>query len=183
MKPTRGFTLVELLLVISIVALLSSILMTSFATGRGRAKDAAVKRQLTEMRSLMAREFSDVGNYSNLKANGAAKTPGTTCSVGAGATQLKGTYATNFKNACDSLIRIPGASCRFDGAASGTCLEFNRPLVASDPNHQKFSLVAFLPEESRVQGQNMFLCMGSNGRTSISNSSLNGAGCPNDPQL
>lgn len=182
MAPTRGFTLIELLLVISVIALLSSVIMTSFATGRGKAKDATVKRQLTEMRTLMAREFSDVGSYANLKDGGAAKAPNATCVLGAGATHLKGAYASNFKNACDGLVRLYGASCNHDGSAGGTCLQFNQPTGGATPT-QKFSIYAFLPEESRSAGQNRYLCMGSNGRISISNSTLNGAGCPNDPQL
>lgn len=183
MSGSRGFTLIELLLVISIIALLSSIMMTSFSTGRGKAKDAAVKRQLTEMRTLMAREFSDNGTYTNLKDNGAAKGPAATCTVGIGATQLKGTYATNFKSACDNLIKIYGSSCNYNGALGGTCLQFNQPTGGANPT-QKFSIYAFLPEASRSAGSNQVLCMGSNGRTSIGPAAtLNTAGCPNDPQL
>jgi prepilin-type N-terminal cleavage/methylation domain-containing protein len=184
MTPSRGFTLIELLLVISVIALLSSIIMSSFATGRGKAKDATVKRQLTEMRTLMAREFSDNGSYTNLKDGGAAKAPAATCTTGTTGAVLKGTYASNFKNACDGLVRLYGSSCNYDGAAGGTCLQFNQPTGGVNPT-QKFSIYAFLPEESRsaVPAGNRYLCMGSNGRTSISNSTLNGAGCPNDPQL
>lgn len=183
MHSSRGFTLIELLLVISIIALLSSIMMTSFATGRGKAKDATVKRQLTEMRTLMAREFSDNGSYTNLKDGGAAKTPNTTCVLGSGSSHLKGAYAANFKNACDSLIRLYGTTCTYNGAAGGTCLQFNQPTGGSNPT-QKFSIYAFLPEASRAAGSNQVLCMGSNGRTSIGPAAtLSTAGCPNDPQL
>ena len=182
MTSTRGFTLIELLLVISIIALLSSVMMTSFATGRGKAKDATVKRQLTEMRTLMAREFSDTGSYSNLKDGGGAKAPSAVCSLGGGS-GLKGAYATNFKNACDGLVRLYGASCNYNGAAGGTCLQFNQPTGGVNPT-QKFSIFAFLPEASRAAGSNQVLCMGSNGRTSIGPAAtLNTAGCPNDPQL
>lgn len=177
MSKPRGFTLIELLLVISIVALLSSVIMTSFATGRGKAKDATVKRQLTEMRSLMAREFSDNGTYTNLKDGGAAKAPGATCTLGGGA-GLKGAYAANFKDACDALIRVYGSSCSRDGSA-GTCLVFNQPTGAT--NTQKFSIYAFLPEASRAATSDQVFCMGSNGRSSVSAAStLNGPGCPND---
>lgn len=189
MSTSRGFTLIELLLVISIIALLSGIMMTTFAQGRGKAKDAAVKRQVTEMRTLLAREFSDVGSYQNLKAGGAAKSPGSTCAVGSGSTQLKGTYATDFKAQCDALLRIYGSTCNHNGAAGGTCLRFNQPPNSGTPTEaemEKFSIWAFLPETSRQAGVNTYLCMGSNGRTSLSTlvgAQTQNSGCYADPGL
>jgi len=182
----RGFTLVELLLVISIISLLSSIIMSSVTVARGKAQDAAVKRHLSEMRTLMGNELSDTGSYTNLKVGGSDKNPGGTCAVGAGPTQLKGTYATNFKTICDSLIKTYNTSCTHDGTAGGVCLNFRSPvLTALTPqNASKFSMYAFLPNASKEATQNMVLCMGSNGRSSVSAAStLSGPGCPNDPDL
>lgn len=46
---TRGFSLIELIVVISIIALLASIVLTSFTAYRNRANDA---RRITEMKSI-----------------------------------------------------------------------------------------------------------------------------------
>ena len=176
MTTSRGFTLIELLLVVGIIGLMSAIVMSSLTTSRGRARDAFVKRQLTEMRTLMAREFSDNGTYTNLKDNGGSKGPGATCTLGGGA-GLKGSYATNFKSACDALIASMGSNC-----GTGVCLRFDQPL--SSP--LRFSIYAYLPEASRLAGSDRFLCMGSNGRSSVSTMvglGTQSAGCYADPPL
>lgn len=182
MLHSRGFTLIELLVVISIIALLSSAMITTFASGRAKARDSAVKQQLTQMRTLMAREFSDTGSYDNLKANGSAKNPGATCTTGTGPSHLKGTYASDFKVQCDTLIRGFGATCMYNGVGDNTCLRFDLPAATPE----KFSMYVYLPEQSRVDGVKTYLCMGSNGRTSISTlvaTQRNNPGCYLDPGL
>jgi prepilin-type N-terminal cleavage/methylation domain-containing protein len=67
-KRNKGFTLIELLVVISIIGLLSSIVLASLSTARGKAKDAAIKSEVLQMRNLFAQEFSDTGNYAALIA-------------------------------------------------------------------------------------------------------------------
>lgn len=178
--PRRGFTLIELLVVIAIISLISSVVLTSLESGRRKAKDAAVKRQLTEMRSLMYAEFTDTGSYENLKAGtaGEVSTAGNCPNVAAiGANNLKGTYAQNFRNACQALKATLGNSC----GTSGVCVKFNYPRGLN--NERKFSLVGYLPNESRQAGADRFLCMGSNGRTSVGSSAYSQDGCPNDPNL
>ncbi|MEK7511386.1 MAG: type II secretion system protein [Patescibacteria group bacterium] len=185
MRYSRGFTLIELLVVISVIALLSSVMITTFATGRGKARDSNIKQQVTQMRTLMAREFSDNGNYDNLKANGTGKAPGVLCTVGTGTTHLKGTYADDFKAQCDALMQLYGNSCRFDGTGGVSpvnCLKFDLPTGQA----QKFSITAYLPEESRRLEENTYLCMGSNGRLSTSNMigvQTQNPGCYADPGL
>ena len=183
-KTPRGFTLIELLLVVGIIGMMSAIVMTGLSQSRSKAKDASIKRQLTEMRTLMAREMSDTGSYTNLKGGGAAKVPGATCTVGTGATHLKGTYATNFKLACDALIKTyGGAGC----GSGGVCLQFNQPtgVVSGKQPGTMFSMYAYLPDASRIASPagDRYLCMGSNGKSSISPATLSGAGCPNDTTL
>jgi prepilin-type N-terminal cleavage/methylation domain-containing protein len=178
--PRRGFTLIELLVVIAIIALISSVVLTSLESGRRKAKDAAVKRQLTEMRSIMYAEFTDTGSYENLKAGTAGEilATGACPTVGAGANNLKGTYAQKFYNACTALKATLGNSC----GTSGLCIKFNYPRGVG--NERKFSLVAYLPQKSREDGGDRILCMGSNGRTSVGDpNSYAQSGCPNDGEL
>lgn len=178
--PRRGFTLIELLVVIAIIALISGVVLTSLESGRRKAKDAAVKRQLTEMRSLMYAEFTDTGSYENLKAGtaGEVSTTGSCPAVGGvSVNNLRGTYAQNFRNACDAVKATLGNSC----GTSGVCVKFNYPR--STGNERKFSLVAYLPQASREAGADRFLCMGSNGRTSVGTVAYSQDGCPNDPNL
>lgn len=177
----RGFTLIELLVVISIISLLSAIMLTSFEAGRLKTKDAAIKKQVTEMRTLMYRDFTDTGTYTNLKANnvtGEVSETETCPAVGTGGSNLKGTYATNFRNGCEAIRTTLNNSC----GTSDICIKFDRPSTGANYD-RKFSIAAYLPYASREAGADRFWCMGSNGRTSIDDSVMDGSGCPNDPEL
>ena len=61
-KPT-GFTLVELLVVISIIGTLAALLLTNFVGVRGRAADAKMKNDLRQLKSALRLYYNDYQNY------------------------------------------------------------------------------------------------------------------------
>ena len=72
-KFNRGFTLIELLVVIAIIGILSSVVLASLNTARGKGSNAAVKANLTGMRAA-AELFYDgpgVGTYTGFCASAA----------------------------------------------------------------------------------------------------------------
>ena len=86
----RGFTLIELLVVIAIIGILSSVVLASLNTARGKGADAAVKSDLDSMRAQAELTYDTGNTYANVCANAivikamtnAAANAGTGISVG-----------------------------------------------------------------------------------------------------
>jgi prepilin-type N-terminal cleavage/methylation domain-containing protein len=82
-KFTKGFTLIELLVVIAIIGILSSVVLASLNTARGKGANAAVKSNLNNMRAQAELTYdNDNGTYANVcaavaKAGAAASAAGT----------------------------------------------------------------------------------------------------------
>ena len=82
-RLNRGFTLIELLVVIAIIGILSSVVLASLNTARGKGADAAVKSNLNNMRA-QAELFYDTGStYTNVCAD-SNMTKGQAAAVAAG---------------------------------------------------------------------------------------------------
>ena len=56
---SSGFTLIELLVVIAIIGILSSVVLASLNTARGKGADAAVKSNLNNMRAQAELWYAD----------------------------------------------------------------------------------------------------------------------------
>lgn len=64
MKPShKGFTLVELLVVVAILGVLSSIVLVSLSTANTRGKDGAVQANLDSLRTQAQLYYNESGGY------------------------------------------------------------------------------------------------------------------------
>lgn len=63
MKNSKGFTLIELLVVIAIIGILSSVVLASLNTARGKGADAAIKSNLASIRTQAEIVYDTLGNY------------------------------------------------------------------------------------------------------------------------
>lgn len=77
-SSTSGFTLIELIIVITIIGILASILMANFMTVRGKTRDAVRKKDTEQIRLALEAYRSDAGTYpTSLPACGGQLTFGT----------------------------------------------------------------------------------------------------------
>lgn len=59
----KGYTLLELMIVVAIVGILVSLAIPSFQQSAMKAKEAALKQNLFTMRSILDQHFADRGDY------------------------------------------------------------------------------------------------------------------------
>ena len=114
MKTQKGFTLIELLVVIAIIGILSSVVLASLNTARGKGADAAIKSNLANIRAQAEIQYDTLGCYSNT---------GTACSAAAPAAVIVGACpaaaAANIFGQTNVAAQIAGATLA--GGSFNTC--------------------------------------------------------------
>ncbi len=83
MKNNKGFTLIEMLVVIAIIGLLSSVVLVALGPSRAKAKDARIISDINQTRVLLETKFSaSTGAYTYVAADYAALASDVTSSGG-----------------------------------------------------------------------------------------------------
>jgi general secretion pathway protein G len=137
-KNSFGFTLVELLVVISIISVLVSVVAVSFRSSQAKGRDAERKNDLKQIAGALELYYSDYGKYPDASNGQIVGCGGAPCSWGSGTfTDGKTVY---FK----VMPKDPSVGYSF----------FYR--IVDSPTNQKFQLFARL-ENNQDQS-----CLGGN---------------------
>jgi|SRR3990167_2583085 len=123
-KRNKGFTLIELLVVIAIIGILSSVVLASLNTARGKGSDAAVKATMANARA-QAELYYDSNTQSYLGVCAAAGTavPGGVATILAGAVT----------NSNDANAAVDNVNTTATGATVAVCHDIAGKWAAEMP--------------------------------------------------
>ena len=177
----------ELMVVIAIIGLLSTVVLASLRSARLKADDAKVQEQVLAFRQLLELERNDVGHYGNFKSAGAWKSVGTSCSA---ASFGGSAYAAKAAEICTEIVRAAGPNCgsyclyfsnvAIPGFPPGTGLNQNNPNTV-------LSIQAYLPGktyEAAAAGSTTprYMCLSTFGNQSIADGAAwTESGCQQNP--
>lgn len=179
---TRGFTLIELMVVIAIIGILSSAVLGSLRDARLKAADATVRQEVNQLRILMEQERSNSGSYKPIK-DGGVGTPGPWIAANGACGTFSGQYATAAAAVCKKLVEAASSG----GACGSSCVYFQTTSPTNSPT--AYSIMAYLPYATKQafdSGQNpynSYICLGSSGSLTVAVNTFpwDEAGCQANP--
>lgn len=136
-RNLRAFTLIELLVVISIIGMLSSVVLSSLNTARNRARNAAVRSQLSQVRTAAALLFDTTGTFDTL------------CTAGTNTGEMYRSAHANGTQTADQSMCI--------SSAQANCMNNLTTVACAVAPTGRWAMVV------QLRGTNTWFCVDSNG--------------------
>lgn len=189
MTSTRGFTLIELMVVIAIIGLLSSAVLAAMRDARFKAADASVLQEATQLRSIMELERTNSGNYAAIKTGGQGSGGGGFIRARETCGTFTGQFASRALDVCRKLVDAASTGSPNNTSTAGSagcgqgCVRFYYTNVAGTNSNERYSIQAYLPSRSIQAGAARYLCVGSSGAVTLDSdgSAWTEAGCSDNP--
>ena len=140
-----GFTLIELMVVISIISLLSSVILVSVSSARLKARDSTLISQADEMRKLFELEYYDNKSYINFQRGGWMHSAADCNS------NFSGNYQAQARAICINIINTSSGD---EPWGYGDIRYYVGNSIDTD---KYYSIIIYLP------GKKKFYCLGSSG--------------------
>jgi prepilin-type N-terminal cleavage/methylation domain-containing protein len=106
----QGFTLIEMLVVLSIIAILASVILINVVSYTGKGKDAAIKENMDSLLSNAAMHYDNAGDFSSFCSDARSYVPIANAINKAGSNLYAncGTSPSSAFAACANLLNEPG---------------------------------------------------------------------------
>ena len=121
-KTQSGFSLIELIIVVAIIAIITSIAYPSYIENVVRGRRADTKAILLENAQFMERYFTENGSYKNNISGTPVSLPASTSTVPRGAAGAKIDYTITLDNLKQDTYRL--VATRANNMASDACNDF-----------------------------------------------------------
>ena len=106
MRFNKGFTLIEILIVVAIIGILSAIVMASLGSAKGKGNDVAIQSNLANIRAQSELYYSFVGNYGS-----GTPSPSPSYSQCANVSgSVIGSSTLGFANALKAVVKLNGGT-------------------------------------------------------------------------
>jgi prepilin-type N-terminal cleavage/methylation domain-containing protein len=168
-ETSKGFTLIELMVVIAIIGLLSSVILVSLKTAKNKARDAAVLTSIQQFKTLFALDYSNTGNYANLQPDDYGAIRGYLTEVTSLAEctskDFRGEYANQARTLCQNILRN-GATYFSVGYESNYYNGQNNANYGAGETGTEDKYVIYWSLRVRMPSTNLVYCISSLNRSS-----------------